>query len=80
MMTRKLPASHRRRVRPLGAVVVLAAVLVAGCGHPGHPVSAADRRLCDQIARRVGSPSSARYKAIHGDCIQNLEHPERGGG
>jgi hypothetical protein len=79
-MTRERPGSHRRRRTFAAAVVVLAATLAAGCGHHGHPVSAAERRLCDQVAGRVGSPGSARYKSIHDDCIQNLEHPERGGG
>jgi hypothetical protein len=83
MMTREPPRSHRwrRPRRPLTAVVLAGALVAAGCGYREHEGTAADRKLCDQIARQAAaSPGSERYEGIYDACIRNLQHPERGGG
>ena len=82
MMTREPPRSHRwrRRRRPLTAVVLAGALLAAGCGYREREVSAADRKLCDEITRQAAGPGTERYKGIYDACIRNLQHPERGGG
>jgi hypothetical protein len=67
-------------VRKLACAVLVAAALATGCGHGGHVVSAADRKLCEAPAAQAGAPGSAPYKGVYDECVHNLRHPERGGG
>jgi hypothetical protein len=80
MMTREPPRSHRRGIPPLVAVVLVAAVLGAGCGYRERPLSAADRRLCETVAAQAGSRGSGAYRDVYDQCVHTLRHPERGGG
>jgi hypothetical protein len=67
-------------MRSLGLAVVAAALLATGCGYRERMVSAADRRMCDRQAAAVAAAGSPEYKDFVDACIQNLKHPERGGG
>ena len=68
-------------MRPLGPVVLVAALLAAGCGGYRKPeVTAKDRRECDAYARSVAGRSSGHYKGVYARCIYAIQHPERGGG
>ena len=75
-----MTAGYASGVRPPGRVVLVVAALVAGCGYHEHVLSAADRKLCNDIARGIAAPGSERYKGIYDACLHNLQHPERGGG
>ena len=77
-MTPTITRSHRRLIP--WAIVLVAAVPAAGCTRVEHPITAADRKYCDQTAGVGAAPGSARYKDIYDACILNLQHPERGGG
>jgi hypothetical protein len=68
-------------MRPLGPVVLVAALLAAGCGGYRKPeVTAKDRMECDAYARSIARPGSDHYKGIYARCIYGIQHPERGGG
>ena len=67
-------------MRPLGRVVLVAAVLTAGCGYHERQISTADRKLCDHTASGIAPRGSESYKGIYDACLRNLQHPERGGG
>ena len=67
-------------MRPLGPVVVVAALLAAGCGYREREVTAKDRTECDRYARSIARPGSDHYKGIYARCIYSIQHPERGGG
>ena len=77
-MTATITRSHRRLIP--WAIVLVAAVPAAGCQRAERPITAADRKYCDQTARVTAAPGSAAYKDIYDACIRNLQHPERGGG
>lgn len=69
-------------MRPLGPVVLVAALLAAGCGggYREPAVSAKDRMDCDAWARSMARPGSGHYKSVYARCIYAVQHPERGGG
>jgi hypothetical protein len=67
-------------MRPLGPVLLVAALLAAGCGYCERPVTAKDRLECDRYARSIARPDSDHYKGIYARCIYGVQHPERGGG
>ena len=75
-----MTAGYASGVRPLGRVVLVAAVLATGCGYHERQITAADRKLCNDIARGIAAPGSESYKGIYDACLHNLQHPERGGG
>jgi hypothetical protein len=65
----------------LGPVVLVAALLAAGCGgYREREVTAKDRIECDGFARSVARPGSDHYKGTYARCIYSVQHPERGGG
>ena len=68
-------------MRLLGPVVLVAALLAAGCGgYREREVTAQDRIECDRFARTVARPGSDRYEGTYARCIYSVRHPERGGG
>jgi hypothetical protein len=66
-------------VRP-SAAVLLAALLLAGCGRHERALSAGDRQACERFAARADHPGSPAYESVLAECVHNTLHPERGGG
>ena len=58
IMTPTITRSHRRLIT--WAIVLVAAVPAAGCKRVEHPITAADRKYCDQTAGVSAAPGSAR--------------------
>ena len=66
-------------MRPVAAALVLAAAVMAGCGHE-RAATPAERRACERYVARTVDRADSAYRGLVDQCVRQVLHPFAGGG